>query len=137
VESAGADAPRRVVISCYESVVRIALVFAAVAACSFARPSSTEPKSMADCRIAPPIVDTAIALAISAVAIVAAVSKCENNCAFIQSGAALPIEAIAASFGAGAGYGYYRYGRCKATVDAATAPPPPAATTPPPPYVTP
>jgi hypothetical protein len=102
--------------------VKLALASVALVACSFARPSSHEPKSNADCRVWPPALDTGIAAAIAAVAVVAATSKCLTNCDFIESGAALPIAALSASFVAGATYGYIGYGRCRATVAAAAQP---------------
>ena len=121
----------------YESPVKIALVCAAVAGCSFARPSSHEPGSNADCRIAPPIVDTAVAVAITVVAVIAGTSQCQQDCYFIQRGSALPIGVLAASFAVGATYGYVTYGRCRATVAAAAAPTAPPVAVPAQPVVVP
>jgi hypothetical protein len=99
---------------------------AALAGCSLAWPSSTEPKAYDDCRLLPPLGDTITTAAITAVAIIAAQSKCEAHCELIfdQSASALPIGVIAASVAVAAVYGYTRYGRCRATVAAAAAPPP-------------
>ncbi len=103
--------------------MKLALASVALVACSFALPSSHEPKSNADCSgVAAGASTPASPAAIAAVAIVAATSKCLTNCDFIESGAALPIAALSASFVTGATYGYIGYGRCRATVSAAAQP---------------
>ncbi len=89
------------------------MVLAALAGCALALPSPEVPDSRADCRVLPAVADTAAAVALAALAVVAGRSNCQNGCGPLESSTALPIAAGAALVGASAGYGYYGYARCR------------------------
>nr|HEX4317454.1 hypothetical protein [Kofleriaceae bacterium] len=94
-------------------MLRAVAVLLGLTSCALTFPSPEDPASASDCRIVPSIADTVAAVAIASVAVLAASEKCQRGCGPIESATAAPIAAGALLVGASAGYGYYKFGRCR------------------------